>query len=202
MAQKSLIDVIYDMQSQGLNTNQITQSLQREGYPTQQIFDAMQLASQKMRFNQPIDGMGMPPPPMGGMGMMPQSLSGNMGMMPSAPHDDMHSVNEVKEIEELIEQIIDEKWKDIEADIQKVIDWKSTVETKFSTMQQQIDDLKGQMNGVTAALSGKMGEYDRNVSDVGTQLKAMEMAFSKIVPQFTENINELNRITRDLKLRK
>jgi DNA-binding transcriptional MerR regulator len=195
MQQKSLVDIIFDMQSQGLNNNQIVQSLQREGHNTQQIFDAIQLANQKMRFNQPMDGMGMPPPPMGGMGMMPQSIMG------SQQHQ-MGSNNEVKEIEELIEQIIDEKWKDIEADIQKIIDWKSTVDTKFATMQQQIDDLRGQVGGVTGALAGKMGEYDKNVSDVGVQLKAMEMAFSKIVPQFTENINELNRITRELKMRK
>jgi DNA-binding transcriptional MerR regulator len=198
MQQKSLVDIIFDMQSQGLNNNQIVQSLQREGYSTQQVFDSIQLANQKMRFNEPIDGMGMPPPPMGGMGFAPQSITGAPPMQQSAPH----SEDDVKEIEELIEQIIDEKWKDIEADIQKVIDWKVTVDTRFATVQQQLDDLRNQVGGVTGALAGKMGEYDKNVSDVGVQLKAMEMAFSKIVPQFTENINELNRITREMKLRK
>ncbi len=189
MADKSLVDIIHDMQMQGLSKNQIAQSLQREGYSNQRIFEAMGLANQKMQFNQPIDGMGMPPPPMGGMGMSPH---------PMAPTHSTSS-DEVKEIEELIEQIIDEKWREIDADIQKVIDWKETVETKFATTSSQIADLREQMQGLQNALVGKMGEYDKNVLEVGTQLKAMEMAFSKIVPTFTENINELNRITRDLK---
>ena len=44
--------------------------------------------------------------------------------------------------EEYIEAIIDEKWVELEDDIQKVIDWKNRSEQRISQLTQQAEDLK------------------------------------------------------------
>ena len=44
-----------------------------------------------------------------------------------------------------------------------------------------------------------MGEYDKNMKEVGTDIKALETVFKKILPSFTENVAELSRITKRVK---
>ncbi len=45
------------------------------------------------------------------------------------------------------------------------------------------------------ALVGKIGDYDQNILNVGSQVQAMEKVFSKVLPKFTETVNHLGRIT-------
>ena len=81
----------------------------------------------------------------------------------------------------------------------KIVDWKERVETKMEGIQKQLDDLKSSMDGLNNSLIQRMGEYDRNMASVGTDVKAMEKVFQKMLPTFTENISELNRIAKDMK---
>ncbi len=101
--------------------------------------------------------------------------------------------------EELIEAIIDEKWNELVKDINKIIDWKTAAEGRLSAMEQEIKDLKGQFTNLHQAVVGKIGEYDKNILNVGAEIKAMEKVFAKVLPVFTENVSELSRITDDLK---
>ena len=41
---------------------------------------------------------------------------------------------------------------------------------------------------------GKISEYDQNLVNVGTEIKAMEKVFEKILPSFTDNVQRLSRI--------
>jgi len=59
-------------------------------------------------------------------------------------------------------------------------------------MQQSFDKLH-------QAIIGKIAEYDKNILNVGTEIKAMEKVFQKVLPTFTENVNELSRVTRGLR---
>jgi len=46
---------------------------------------------------------------------------------------------------------------------------------------------------------GKIGDYDKTLENVGTEIKALEKVFQKILPGFVENVQELSRITRRIK---
>jgi len=41
---------------------------------------------------------------------------------------------------------------------------------------------------------GKISEYDKNITDVGVEIKAMEKVFQKVLPTFTENVNKIDRL--------
>ena len=45
----------------------------------------------------------------------------------------------------------------------------------------------------------KISAYDQNIVDVGTEIKAMEKVFQKVLPNLTENVNKLDRITKGYK---
>jgi len=104
--------------------------------------------------------------------------------------------------EELVEAIIDEKWNDLMSDINKVIEWKDDSESRITKMEQQVADMKDQLEQLHQAVVGKISEYDRHILDVGADVKAMEKVFSKVLPVFTDNVAELSRITARIKPKK
>jgi hypothetical protein len=167
---------IEDMQRKGLTNNQIIQTLQRDGFTTTQIFDALNQANL-----QPVHQMGaipeqsMPPPP---VGIPMETGSSN---------------------EELIEAIIDEKWNELVKDISKIVAWKEAMTTRIEKLEQRVDDIKAEFDKLHEGIIGKVGEYDRNIQEVGAEVRAMEKVFSKVLPIFTENVAELSRITDRVK---
>ncbi len=179
-----LLEQIEDMQRKGLTNNQIIQTLQRDGHTTTQIFDALNQANMqpthqmRMMTMQPsLDLPGMPP-----LGMPPKpSFSGG----PSN--------------EELVEAIIDEKWNELVKDIKRIVAWKEEMTTRIDKLEQRMEDLRREFDKLHEAVIGKIGEYDKNILEVGAEVKAMEKVFSKVLPIFTENVAELSRITEKVR---
>lgn len=166
------IDQVRAFKQQGLSNDQIIQSLQRDGFTSAQIFEALNQV--EMGSSSPTSRPPVPPAP------QPQSAQG-------------------VSTEELVEAIIDEKWNELVKDITAIIEWKNQAQSVIASLQQQINDLKDQFDKVHQALIGKINEYDKNILDVGAEVKAMEKVFSKVLPVFTENVAQLTKITNSLK---
>lgn len=179
------------MQSQGFSNNQIIQTLQRDGFTSTQIFDSLNQANTQLNMpgnegttmeqNLPPGAPPMPPPPEAN-NPFPQSRSGG-----------------VESNEEIIEAIIDEKWSDLSKAIDKVIEWKDSMNSKIEKIEQRIEDLKDSYDKLHEGVIGKIGDYDKNILEVGAEVKAMEKVFSKVLPVFTENVAQLNNITERMK---
>ena len=104
-----------------------------------------------------------------------------------------------EKIEEIAEAIVEEKWKEKEAEINKIIEWKDTITTKLTQLQQQFDDLRASFDSLHKGMLGKITEYDENLTNVGTEIKAMEKVFSKVLPSLTDSVNKLQRISTGVK---
>ncbi len=222
------VDKVIAMKQQGLMNDQIIQILQKEGYDSNMIFEAMNQADIKsgVGFSQPqqnsfadssgnfnnnpnqIDDISNPMQPMQqtNQGPLPdipqdnaaqqsQEFQQQMQYPPEQPQED--AVTE--KIEEIAEAIIDEKWNEIVISINKIIDWKDKIEEKMIQFEQKQEDLKKDFENLSKAILGKVNQYDKHLVDVGTEIKAMEKVFQKILPTFTENISELDRLTNELK---
>jgi hypothetical protein len=101
--------------------------------------------------------------------------------------------------EELVEALIEEKWNALVKDINKVIEWKQKADSRLAAMEQQLNDMQQQFDKLHQAIIGKVGDYDKHILDVSTQLQAMEKVFGKVLPTFIDNVNELNAITQRVK---
>lgn len=177
------IDRVVQMKQQGLTNNQILEALQREGFKTDEIFDAMKQADIKIQFLQgPVPAFQAPPTTFSQQGPVIQP-----------------SISQREEIEEVAEAIIEEKWQDIAAEIRKIADWRDTVERRLAQLEAQTLSLKDNFDKLHSALLEKIDEYDRHISEVGIDIKALEKVFQKILPTFTQNVNELSRVAQDLK---
>ena len=126
---------------------------------------------------------------------MNSNLNNSMQQNPNIDPGMMAATNE-----ELIETIIEEKWNDLIKDINKIINWKNKTEEKVLKMEQQMKDLKDQFDELHRAVIGKIGDYDKNILNVGAEVKAMEKVFSNVLPVFVNNVKELNEITKKFKI--
>ncbi len=194
------VEDVLRMRQQGLNNNQIVQALQRSGYKTNQIFDAMNTADLK--------SAGME-----GMEAEEEDIEKDSEEIePAAEYQDYGSMGAGQQagvtsdydlrMEEIAEAIIDEKWQELLKNVNKIVEWKNSMEARMANLEQKFDALKAEYDRLHAALLEKITEYDSNIKNVGTEIKAMEQVFQKVLPTLTENVNELSRLTKSVKEKK
>ncbi len=212
MPEEIPIDKVLQMRTQGLSNSQIIEQLEREGYTPNQIFDAMNQADMKSSVTKAPtpEQFGVQNPMMESV-QTPQDASIGMEQPTINPEQNQAILSqtttepgevldvETEKIEEVAEAIIDEKWQDFVDTINKVIEWKENMEKKIVQMESQIKDLKDQFSQLQKGTLDKMAEYDEHVTDIGTEIKAMEAVFKKILPTLTENVTQLSNIVKDLK---
>jgi len=179
-------DQVMALKQRGMNNDQIIPELEKQGYSSNQIFDALNQAN--------ISGAGTQLEP--NMSMQPQQGLPQEQPYPPQPEQPLQPQIDKEQIEEIAEAIIDEKWKEFEDDIKIIIDWKDKTESRVIRFEQQINDLTGSLNSLHKSLLGKISEYDKNITDVGTEIKAMEKVFQKVLPNLTDNVNKLERMTK------
>ena len=197
-AQTSPIEQVLMMKQQGYPNNQIVQTLQSQAYSTNQIFDAINQAGLS-----------------GGFEAMPEQQQ-ETGMQDygqryeqSYPHQQQYqfqppeikataSIDEER-IQEVAEAIIEEKWEALAKDIKRVIEWKESSESRLAKLEQQLIDLRLSIDSLTKSMMAKVSAYDQNIVDVGTEVMAMEKVFQKVLPNLTESVNKLDRMTKGIK---
>ncbi len=193
-------DMVIQMRRQGISNNQIIQSLQRMGYRSHEIFDAMNQADIKggvegAMLDQIDPGMDVSSQAYPQMQQMPQQSQ----QFQQPQFQQQKSDDPTYKIEEIAEAIIDEKWEEMLENLKKIAEWKAVTETRLSAMEQEIKDLKESYKDLHSGVLGKVKEYDKNITDVGTEIKAMSKVFEKITPVLSQNVNDLSRIAETMK---
>ena len=181
------VDFVISMKNQGLSSEQIVQSLQSQGYDPHQVYEALNQVSLKSGVdNVPPQYFDQGEYPNDSNPIQPQQVS-------SGPSFNMDRV------EEITEAIVDEKWKELTKNMERLNEWKDKVEHKLTSIEQQIEGIKENFATLHQGVLGKVGEYDKNIGDLGVEIKAMEKVFKEVLPTLTDNVNELSSITQSLK---
>jgi len=194
-AQSLPTEQVVMMKQQGYTNNQIVQMLQGQGYNSSQINDAINQAGLSESYQKMPEQMEMPMPEYGQAESYQQPMQGYQSPpeMQSAP-----SINEER-IQEITEAIIDEKWEEFAGNLKKIIEWKEKIEERVAKIEQQIVDARLSIDTLTKSMMSKISAYDQNIVDVGTEVKAMEKVFQKVLPTLTESVNKLDRMTKGVK---
>lgn len=187
------IDQVTALKQRGMSNDQIIPEMEKQGYNSSQIFDALnQVSLSNPPSEQPPD-MAQPD------ALPPQDFP---QQQPLPEHPPLQPQIDKDKIEEIAEAIIDEKWKEFEEDVKVIIDWKEKTEARVNKLEQQIKDVEGTLNSLHKSIINKISDYDKNLTDVGTEIKVMEKVFQKVLPSLTENVNKLDRMTKSSKLGK
>ena len=171
------IQDVIQMKSQNFPNDQIVAALQARGYMPKEIYDAIAQAESR--------GPAEPFTP-----------------KPSMPDFAPTHTPEVKEkidIDETVESIIEEKWNELVREIGKFTEWKDKMESRIDKIEQSMVDVKADLDSLHKAIVAKIGDFDKNLLDVGTEIKAMEKVFSKVLPELTGSVAELSRLTNKAK---
>jgi len=189
------VDRVVNLQQQGLSNDQIIAALQREGFSLNKIMDALTQASSPPPAPAPMQvpeyaqaPADYPAPQMQQMPAMQQQQYGYAPAQAST-----------ESFEEIAESIVEEKWKDVSKEVAKTGEWKELIISRLDRLEQSVADIKSDVDTLHKAIISKIGEYDKSLIDVGTELKAMEKVFQKVLPGLTENVSELSRITSKVK---
>ncbi len=190
------------MKGQGFTNNQIVQALQRNGYKMHQIFDAMNQAD--LRSAGPVEGS-VPPElaePSLGQSAEQDNIPDLPGEQPIQQEQQAPQERYEERVEEVAEAIIEEKWEDLMKSINKLLEWKEEMGNKMAAVEQSVNDLKENFEGLQRSVIGKVAEYDKSMKSVGADIQAMETVFQKVLPTLTDNVNELSRLTKKAKGKK
>lgn len=184
----SIIDTILQMKQQGFDDNQIYQSLIQAGYKPEDVMTGFSQAQLKEN----ITGQGMPQD----FNQPVNSMSPNFASVAS-PDDYMAGSR--RQMEEVVEAVVEEKWSDLIKNVDKIIQWKDKVDGKFTELETEFKNLKEGFDKLHTNILSKVGEYDTSIKDVGAEINALEKVFQKLLPSFTQNVSDLSRIVKDMK---
>lgn len=181
---------VSQLRSQGLSDQQIIEEMKNKGVHDAQVISALNNIdsnSGSSSSSVPQEPMGSSPMPPPGMPPPDHSVTGSSG-------DNLYD-----RIEEITENMIDEKWDELIGEVKKIIEWKQQMEEKDQKMSADLEKLKEDFKILHQAVLGKVEEYDKRMQDVGTELKAVGKVFKDVIPVFTENVKELKSVTQGVK---
>jgi hypothetical protein len=212
------IDQVSAMKQQGMSDSLIVQSLQRDGYKTHQIFDAMNQAElvsgaprqlSDLQSNEPGGPQVFSSPPQptypGQQPSLPAFSQEQQQEPPQPPQQqsypqfqqpmmgmgDSSQMMTTNQVEEIAESIIEEKWAELAKGVSKIVEWKERSEAKMNEFDQKLSQLEEDFEKLHTGVLGKLNDYDRNIGSVGTDIKAMQKVFQQMLPAFTENVNDI-----------
>ena len=207
--------IVKTLQQQGFRSNQIFDAMnqaslkpagpvpgmgpqqQMQGMQGTQAQQMQQPMNQTMQNMQQMPGQGK----IGGELQMPSPMQG--GMPPPMNSSQQESAidagsADTEKIEEIVEAIVEEKWTELIKNVNKIIEWKEKTESRLVKIETEFDNLKHGFDNLHQGVLGKIGDYEHGLQEIGTDIKALEKVFQKILPTLTENVNELSRITKNL----
>jgi len=193
------VDRVVNLQQQGLSNDQIIAALQREGFSLNKIMDALTQASSPPPAPAPMQSADYVPGPSEYPLPAPQMQQAQQMPMQQQQYGYAPAQASTESFEEIAESIVEEKWKDVSKEVAKTAEWKEAIVSRLDRLEQSVADIKGDVDTLHKAIISKIGEYDKSLIDVGTELKAMEKVFQKVLPGLTENVSELSRITSKVK---
>lgn len=191
--------VVRRLSAMGRNEREIIDYMKKEGYPNEVISKALNRA---LKFK--VTGSQNPPIPtsQNQSTIMSGSPEGFIAPPPEQPFEqNVMEMTEEEEIglEELVEEIVNEKWKeslselkDVERAIVQLQDQVRFLEEKIKHVSKKGDEGKGELKDI-------MEESSAHIENIESRVGSVERAFREFLPSLTENVRSLSGIVDKMK---
>lgn len=219
------VQAVVSMRERGLNNEQVIEQLKSQGYSLQSIRDALTQAEVKRNAVSPMpSGMPVSPempelPPLPGepeisepQGMpsmpsfneelvsSPVRAGPGLNVMPSfSTPEPLKGGNKVEEMERILEEIVDERWKDVSGKFIELETAKVKMETRLDELSKRVTELTGRLDEVSNVVMSRVDEYKKTMEDVDVEIKALEKVMQKLVPSMAEQVKELKDVVGNIK---
>ena len=154
------------------------------------------------------DPYGMGPPPMGppgfgpdpyGMGPPPMGAPGSDGWSPPQAQAPAHHASREQNIEGMVEVVVDEKWRDAEARLDDLEDFRVDLHGSMDDIRDDLTDLKTRFVELQDQSTVRLEEYGRSLEAVNAQINALQHVLQRLFPNVAMNVRELSEVVRDMK---
>ena len=215
---------VLNLRNQNMSNAEIINELVQRGFNNQQIFEAInqadikggvggkvpQEAPQGMRRSALTSGndeaeipIPVPSPESDEEGPAPGPRMRAPEIQPSAQvymqGSPQQPQMDIESMQEIVESIIDERWQEVVASVGDITIWKSRVDDDLSAIKQEVLRVEDRFTKLQASILGKVDEYQKGITQVSSEMVALEQVFGKIMEPLTSNIKELQRLTQDMK---
>ncbi|MEM2954860.1 MAG: hypothetical protein QW625_02855 [Candidatus Nanoarchaeia archaeon] len=102
-------------------------------------------------------------------------------------------------IEELAEEIINEKWEEFKAKIGDVAELRSYIESRLKQIEDRVKRLEIAFDKVQLTMMSQVQASGREVKMLGSQMQAMQGAFSQILQPLVSSVKELRELSEEMK---
>ena len=86
-------------------------------------------------------------------------------------------------ITEISEQVVSEKLSETRKHLEKVIDFKTTIEAKTDSIEERLKRIENIIDTLQSSILRKVGDYVTNVDDIKKELIETQKSFPKLVPE-------------------
>jgi hypothetical protein len=96
-------------------------------------------------------------------------------------------------ISEISEQIVSEKFQEMRKLIEKVLDFKTSVEAKTEAIEERLRRMEEIMHALQSSVLRKVGDYITNVDDIKRELIQTQQTFTKLVPELKKHTSHKHK---------
>ncbi len=106
------------------------------------------------------------------------------------------------QVQEVVEAVVEEKWEDFISKIGDINLWKENINNDIESIKQEVLRVQERFSNLQNILIGKVTDYNKNVTELNAEMKALEQVMHKIIEPLSSNVKELGKITSELKKKK
>ncbi len=196
-----LFQVVIKMRDQGVSDKEIVGKLREKGVSSSQILDAMKQADLKAAIKGGDAGGTDFGGDLGSMPDIPEFAEPSPAQYPSRQQYAAKETVSVttEDIEEVVEEIISEKWKSVAKDLDDLKKWKDDSADSLGEIKEKVDGLADSLERLKASIAEQVNKYSQSIDDVTTEIKAMDKVFREIMPEFTDNVKQLSEAVAKIK---
>lgn len=178
-----LLDVILEMQSQGLGEEEIAENLRQQGFSPKEISDAFSQLQVREAVSQEYSDVEAPQP--GEEAPAYQGYGYNYPQSSSSASSEM--------VAEIVEQVVAEKIAGLNKSISSLTSLKSDFEERLKDFDSRIKKLEESIDTLQKAILGKIGDYGKDIKSIHQEMGMMQESFSKALNPLMEQGRKMEK---------
>jgi hypothetical protein len=196
------LERLMQLQSQGMQDNEIVKKLRDEGMPMSEISEAFNQAKIKQAVSQDFDGMQQSI--MQGEEPVAEELpqeqfpqySSEQYSQPSDQYQQEYYQPQLDTgtITEIADQVVSEKFAEFNKKTGDIVSFKADTQDRIKDLDERLKRIETSIDKIQQAILGKIGEYGNSMTYVHKDLENIHDTMSKLMNPLIDNYKELKKI--------
>lgn len=103
------------------------------------------------------------------------------------------------ELEEIVESVVEEKWKDLQERLEDMHERIDAMESKITTLGVQYNTLKDAGASERGSIGSKIDEYKDSINGIEARIGSIEKAFKETLPSMIDSVKSITEVVEKLK---